>query len=425
MPDITIGVIGGGSLFTPELVELLALNAAVTGSVEVRLMDIDKNRQQIVGNFCERIAKRTERPLTVKYADSYKDAIENSDYIFIQFRVGGEESRVSDDRLGMKYRIPFVETVTVCGLGSFMRTYYQMEIIADLVTRYAPDAWVMNFANPSGVLTEVLHKLGCKKVIGVCNGSVGMINDLATKLNVNYEDIFINWRGLNHLTVVDRILCKGVNVYDKIVDQMTDDDDGDGDIQFPKRLIQNLGFIPNSYMRYNYLKEKMVEKLQKEEKTRAEAVREVNAGLLELYKNKALDTLPDELKRRGGFGYSRAVANLIKGMIVNDRSIHYAQVQNGSIFRELPPDAFIEVPVLAMKDELRPIQVEELPEAALPLIITMKKYEQLLIEAAKAHSANGFYKAMIVNPLFGSDCIIAPLLDDLLEANKEYMPDIS
>ena len=374
---LVIGVIGGGSLFTPELVELLALNTEFTGAVEVRLTDVDQERLSIVGAFCERIVKRLGLPLDIRYTADYRETIEGADFVFVQFRVGGEEGRISDDKLGMKYKIPFVETVTVCGLGSFMRTFYQMEVIADLVVKYAPDAWVMNFANPSGMLTEALHKLGCKKVVGICNGSVGMKADLAKKLDVEFDDVFINWRGLNHLTVVDRIMCKGVDVYDKVVDMIDDDEDSGGDVRFPKRLVQNLGFIPNSYMRYNYLKEIMTEKLQKEERTRAEAVREVNAELLKIYKDESLDTLPDELHKRGGFGYSRAVADLIKGMMINARSIHFAQVQNGSIFRELPPDAFVEVPVLALKNDVRAVNVEELPQVVSPFIITMKKYASI------------------------------------------------
>ena len=423
MPGVLkIGVIGGGSLFTPELVELIALNTDVTGPVEIKLMDIDKGRLRTVGLFCERILRRVNRPVILSYVDSYAETVKGSDYIFIQFRVGCEKARVGDDSLGLKYRIPFVETVSVCGLAAFLRTFYQMEIIAGLIGKLAPDAWVMNFSNPSGMLTESLHKLGCRKVVGICNGSISMLSGLAKMLGAEPGELFMNWRGLNHLTVVDYILHKGENVYDKVVGQLGDE--CDGPVPFPKRLVQNLGFIPNSYMRYNYLKEDMVDAVQKEEKSRAELVCEVNAELLKIYGDESLNTLPEQLKRRGGFGYSNSVADLIKGMAANGRSVHYAQVANGSVFRELPPDAFVEVPVLALDNEIRAIQVEELPEAVKPLIITMKKYEQLLIKAAMERSYRGIYNAMLVNPLFGSDCLSKPLLDDVLTMNSVFLPTI-
>jgi len=420
---IVVGVIGGGSLFTPELIKLLAENTDETGSVEVKLMDIDKERLQIVGSFCERIVKKINYPLTISYVDTYEDAIKGSDYVLLQFRVGGEQSRIDDDRLGMKYKIPFVETVTVCGLGSFLRTYYQVEIIAELVKKHAPDAWVMNFANPSGVLTEALHKLGCNKVVGVCNGSLSLINGLAEKLSVNHNELFINWRGLNHLTIVDGIFYEGENVYKKVIAQLSDD--GDDLIPFPKRIIESVGFTPNSYMRYNYLREYMVDKLQKEGKTRAETVREVNAELLEMYKDEALDSPPEELIKRGGYGYSRSVADLIKGLSTGNQSVHYVQIRNGSIFRELPPDAFVEVPALALENKLRALQIEEFPSMVKPLIMTMKTYEQLLIEAAMSRSKCKIYNAMLVNPLFGSDCVARPILDELLSVNNDFLPEIS
>ncbi|MCL2003077.1 MAG: 6-phospho-beta-glucosidase [Oscillospiraceae bacterium] len=420
---LKIGVIGGGSLFTPELVELFASNTGITGPVEIKLMDTDRERVRVVGGFCERILKRAGRPLTLTYADTYADAVKGSDFILIQFRVGGEKSRVGDDRLGLKYKIPFVETVTVCGLASFLRTYYQMEMIAELVGKYAPNAWVMNFSNPSGMLTEALYKLGCKKTVGICNGSLSLLEGLAKKLGAKPQDMFMNWRGLNHLTIVDYISYKGENVYDQVVEQLGEE--SDELTPFPKRLIQNLGFIPNPYLRFNYLKEEATDRLQKEEKTRAETVCEVNAELLDIYKDETLDTLPELLKRRGGFGYAYSVVNLIRGMVANERTIHYAQIPNISLFRDLPPDAFVEVPVLSMENEVRAIQVEDLPEVVKPLIISMKKYEQLLIDAAMNRSRRGMYNAMLANPLFGSDCLSKPLLEDVLSMNRAFLPEIN
>jgi 6-phospho-beta-glucosidase len=376
-------------------------------------------RLDVITAYCKRIVKKIGKPVIINKVHSYKDAIKGSDFIFIQFRVGGEAARITDDEIGHRHKIPYVETVTVCGLASFLRTYYQMEIIAELVKKHAPDAWVMNFSNPSGALTEALHKLGCKKVVGICNAPLGTIVSIAKELKANESDIFMNWRGLNHLAFVDRVMYKGENVFEKIVENIKETDS-----DFPKEFLQSIGFLPVSYLKYIYLKESVLDKLQSAEKTRAEEVVEVNIRLMELYKDESLDTIPDELKKRGGFMYSRSVADLIKGIVTNDRSIHYVQVRNGSIMSELPSDAFVEIPVIAMGNDVRGIQVEALPPMTKGLVVTMKQYEQLLIKGAMNRSRREIFNAMIVNPLFGSLCLSEPILNDVLEANKDYLPEI-
>lgn len=416
MKTTRIGIIGGGSLFTPELVDLLAYHSDIMGPMEITLMDSSEARLDVVGAFCQRILDRLGKSVTLSYADNYEDTIKGSDYILIQFRVGGEEARIQDDKIGMAYKIPFVETVSVCGLASFLRTYYQMEIIAKLVKEHAPKAWVMNFSNPSGALTEALHQLGCEKVIGVCNGATGLLRDIAKILDAQPNQLFINWRGLNHLTVVDRIIYKGEDVFEKVIRPLGED------YTFSYELMKSLGFIPNHYLQYNYFKEDMVRTLQEAKHTRAEEVQKLNAQIFELYKDKTLDTLPDKLIQRGGYGYSRSVADLIKGIATNDRSIHYVQVPNGSILPELPSDAFVEIPVIAMDGEVRALQVEPLPELVKGLVVTMKQYEQLLIKAAQSCSYPELLNAMMVNPLFGSRCLSEPILKEVLHVNETFLP---
>lgn len=416
---LKIGVIGGGSIFTPELVELFAQYSDVLGKVEIKLMDCNKQRLEIVGGLCERIVNNLNKPVSVCYADTYEEAVKGADFVLIQFRVGGEDARINDEKLGKKYKIPFVETVSVCGFAAFLRTYYEMEKIAKTVREHAPDAWVMNFANPAGVLTEALYKLGCKKIVGVCNSSTFLIDYLSEKIGASRGELFLNWRGLNHLTFTDIVQYKGINIFHELFDKMEDYSSSSN--PFPAALIKNLGYFPNQYLQYYYLKEDMVEKLQAQDKVRSEIVKEVNAEILELYGK--IDYVPENLRKRGGYGYSRSVVNLIRGMVTNDHSIHYAVVKNGSILPELPFDAFVEVPVLALANDIRAIQVEPLPEAARSLVITMKQYDTMIIEAAQKRSKKLLLNALMVHPLISSFCLAEPLLNDVLEENKEFIPE--
>lgn len=415
---LVLGVIGGGSIFTPELAKLLADNADIFGEVELRLMDIDNERLDVVGGLCERILKNTGKPVHISYVKGYEDAVRGADFVLIQFRVGGIDARINDEYLGRKHKIPFTETVTVCGFATFLRTYYEIEKVAKAVKELAPDAWVMDFANPAGMLSESLDKLGVKKVIGVCNGYIGFADNLKKHYEVDDKDFFINWRGLNHLTFTDKIMIKGENKFDDYVNSLKDD----ASYGFPVELIKTFGFIPNSYCQYYYLREKIVEKQASLEKLRSEVVKEIDEVLVEQYKK--LDYIPENLAKRGGYGYSRVVVNIIRGIVSGERRVQNAVIKNNGLLNELPNDAFIEVPVMTFKNDVRGIPVEPLPKAAVPLVVTMKCYEQMLINGAMKRSRSLLYQALMIHPLIGSHYPAEALLADVLEHNVAYLPEI-
>lgn len=415
---VRIGVIGGGSVFTPELIQLFVENSEAIGDIEIRLMDIDRKRLEIIGGLGRRIVERSKKPVEVKYVATYEEAIEGADFVLLQFRQGGVDARIEDEKLGLKYRLPFTETVSVCGFATYLRTYPVVEQLAAIIQRLAPDAWVMNFTNPAGMLTETFARLGCKKVVGVCNVSIMVQDALAEKLGVSPEELFMNWRGLNHLTFTDAVYYKGKNVLPEIIEKL---EDYPHNIPFPVDLIKALGFIPNNYLQYYYLKDHIVEKLQSQDKVRSQVVKEIEGVLLDLF-SKA-DEVPDELKKRGGYGYSRVVVNLIRGIIQDDRSIRYAIVENGSTLPELPADAFVEVPVVVKADGIRPMKADPLPTVARGLVVTMKEYERLTIEAAQKRDRGLLLKALIIHPLIPSFDVAKALLQDVLEVNSPYLPE--
>jgi 6-phospho-beta-glucosidase len=418
MSPLRIGVIGGGSIFVPELVDLLGRYSNVLGPIDLRLMDVDADRMAIVGGLCERIVARAGTPIAISYHVAYEPAIEGADFVLVQFRVGGEDARIGDDRLGLEYRIPFVETVTVCGFAAFLRSFYEIEKIAGLAAELAPDAWVMEFANPSGMLAEALSRLGRQRVVGVCNSSIVVRDGFAEALGGSPDELEMAWRGLNHLTVVDSVRWRGREVYPELVDRLAETPHHY--LPFPPAFIREVGFIPSYYLRYHWFAREMVEELQARPTTRGEDVKRVNAGLLDQYRT--ADEVPDELRQRGGYGYSRAVANAIRGLVTGDRSVHYLSVPNRGSIPELPRDAFVEIPVEAVDGELRALEVPPLPPVARELLVTMKAYETTLIEAARARDRRGLLQALLIHPLIGDAGIAEPLLADVLEQNGSFLP---
>lgn len=423
MKTVNFGVIGGGSIFSPELVDLISNDLDCFGNVNIKFMDIDEERQSIVGGLCERIIQKKEGTLTGKislsYVKTYEEAIKGSDYILIQFRVGGEDARIQDELLGKKYKIPFVETVSVCGIATFLRTYTELEKIATLIKELAPNAWVLNFANPAGLVAEALSKLGVTNVIGVCNASTRLLQFLKPKLHMNDStQFYMNWRGLNHLTVVDRFQVEGKERMPEILSGLKDYETDR--IPFPAEMCQRLGFLPNQYFQYYYLERDLIEKLQKTDVLRSQAVKKINADLLEEYKN--IDEVPEGLKQRGGSGYSKTVVEVIISLQTGDRKVHYIVTQNNGAMRELPADGFVEVPCIVEKNAVHPIACEALPDTAAPLIATMKAYETKLIEAAIEKDVDKLYSCMMIHPLIGSHTLAKPLMKDILNVNKDYLP---
>lgn len=419
MKTIKFGVIGGGSIFSPELVELIAKEIDSFKSVQISLMDTDKERLATVGRLCERIVKKYQVPITIDYADSYEEVVENSDFILIQFRIGGEDARIDDELLGKKYKIPFVETITVCGVATFLRTYYELETLATIINEKAPHAWVLNFANPAGIVAEALHELGVKNVIGVCNASTRLLQFLQTKLQYSDEDsLFMSWRGLNHLTAVDSILLNGQEFLSTLIEDLEDFETDR--IPFEKKLIQEIGFLPNQYFQYYFRRNSIVEKLQKAEKVRSEIVKETNADLLAQYKD--IDYVPEGLSKRGGSGYSKTVVEVIKSLVIGDNKIHYLVTRNNGAIKELHDDAFVECPCHVAKNLVVPLSGAPLPKVAASIIVPMKSYESMLIEAAIQRSRKLLYQSMMMNPLLCDHVLVTDLLKDILEHNKSYLP---
>lgn len=414
MKKLIISVIGGGSVFTPELVSLLADHSEALGEMEIRLTDIDEARLINVGDMCRRILARqySGRPISLKYPLTAEAAIEGSDFVLLQLRQGGQDARIQDEKLGKKYRIPFVETISVCGFSTFLRTYYEYERLADIIKSKAPDAWIMNFTNPAGQLSEALYTLGIKRIVGVCNGWIGMKSQLSGLSGVPEEKLFMNWKGLNHLTFTDAVYYEGRDILPELIEKM--DDDGDY-FSFNGRLIKDLKVIPNYYLHYYYDREEMVAKLQKQDKVRSELVKEIDAGLLEQYKH--IDHLPADLSKRGGFRYSYAVVSILKSIYCDEAAIHYAVVKNGTTLRELPEDAFIEAPVVVKKEGPHPIYTGNIPDFAVPLVQTVKAYDRMCIEGAKKRDKNLLFKSLMIHPLIGCQSIARPLLEDCLQLN--------
>lgn len=413
MDKMIVSVIGAGSVFTPELVLKFSESAPLTGPVSLRFYDIDRNRQELMIRFCRRLlAARDVKDVEITDCADVRSCLDGAGFVLLQLRQGGIEARINDERLGKKYRLPFTETISICGFATFLRTYYEYERLAPLIIDAAPDAWVLNFTNPAGQLSETLWRLGVKKIAGVCNAYLGMESLIERTLGLAPGGYVMNWRGLNHLTVVDGIYVNGQDRFPELLDRLPDDINH-------RELYLSLGAVLNGYYQYYFDRREIVEKQQAQSKTRSELVAEIDENLLHEYDSSI--SIPENLSKRGGAGYSSAVVDIIKAIRSGGGSVRYAVVKNGSSLPGLPQDAFVEVPALVNGNGLFPLAMGNLPPFAEALTLAVKTYERALIKAAMGRDKRGMLESMMIHPLMNCFSVAKPLLDECLTVNAKYI----
>lgn len=417
MGTLRIGVIGGGSVFTPELVDLLLDRPLDVGCLT--LMDINAERVETVAQMARRQAVHKGRRLAVETTTNLKDAIEGRDFILIQLRAGGNRMRIEDEMLALRHDIPFVETVTVPGLGAFLRSVPIYEQIADLIRQHAPTATVMNFTNPAGVMTQYLHALGVNAV-GVCNSPPYFVQLAASLVGADPDTVTMDWKGLNHLTFVSRLTAGTCpdNLLPEVLQKVKPWSPG---TPFSGQVIADVGLGINGYLQYYFHARRRLGELRRRAETRGQQVLALENQLLELYSREETDTVPDLLKERGGFGYSRVVVDLIQSLVTNDHRIHYVNVRNGTAIPGLPSDCVVEVPAVVTNGEVRALATGDLPDIIFPLVLTMATVYRYWVQAGLSRSLADLRRSLLIHPLFPDAEDSETLLGEFFEVNREYV----
>lgn len=429
-----IAVIGGGSSYTPELIEGIILRATQIKADEIVLVDIEagKEKLEIVGSLAKRMIKKSGLPITIELTFDRVKAITNADFVLTQFRVGGLDARASDERIPLKYDVIGQETV---GPGGFAKALRTIPVILDIckeIEQYSNDAWLINFTNPAGIVTEAIHKYTSVKAIGLCNVPINMKQMTATILEVDRDNLNMSFAGLNHLVYATKVFVNGEDKMSTLIERIAEGRNMNmrniHDAPWDKEFLQALNALPCPYHRYYYMMDEMLieEKEAAELRgTRAEQVKVIEKGLFETYKNPNLDVKPKELEERGGSLYSEAAISLISSIVTNDHAIHTVNVPNNGTITDLPDNVVIEVSCTVNSEGPQPIQVGQLPPELNGLIQQIKAFEQLTIEAAVTGNKQKALLALTANPFVPSSKVAKLLLDEILEVNQAYLPQFS
>lgn len=418
---VKIAVVGGASTYTPELVEGFGDNADRLPIDELVLHDIDAERLGVVGGAARRILHRQGWAGDLVLTAERAAALDGADFIVVQLRVGGQAARLVDETLPLRFGCIGQETTGPGGFAKALRTVpVVLGIAEEAERRAAPGAWLIDFTNPVGIVTQALLDDG-HQAIGLCNVAIGFQRRLADLLGVCWEQVELDHVGLNHLSWERAVRVQGGDALPLLLDRF-----GDRlaeEVELPRPLIGLLGCLPSYYLRYYYLTDEVLAEQQSPGATsRAEQVMAIERTLLDLYRDPRLDRKPDLLSQRGGAFYSEAAARLMASLYAGTGDTQVVDVRNDGAVAGLSATDVVEIPARIERGGARPRPVAPLAPELLGLVQQVKAYEHLAVQAARTGSRRVALRALLANPLVPSYGVAASLLDELLNANRVHLP---
>ncbi len=416
--DTKVVVIGGGSSYTPEIVEGLIGRSEELSLREVWLVDIPEGAEKlgIVGELAKRMVAQSGRPFSVDLTTDRREALPGADYIVTQMRVGGMQARIKDERIPLQHGVIGQETTGPGGFAKALRTIPVMLDICRDAEDLAPGAWLVNFTNPSGIVTEAVTRHTETRIIGLCNNAINIECWLAREFEAASDEVYVEFVGCNHLLWVNRVWVRATEVTDDLLDRVAAGD------EWPRELIESLRAVPCGYHHYYYMPDQMLAAAQKADKTRGEQIIAIEKELFELYRDPQLSQKPEALSKRGGSLYSEAAVRLIASIHSDRGDVQCVNTRNRCALSDLPADSVVEVNCLIGADGPRPITVGPLRPELRGLLQQVKAYEELTIRAAVTGDRRAALQALLANPLVPSVGVAKPLLEDLLQAHADYLP---
>jgi 6-phospho-beta-glucosidase len=427
---LKVAVIGGGSTYTPELVNGFLSRMEQFPLNELWLMDIDAERLKIVGGFAQRMVASKGMPFKVVLTTNQRDAVRDASYVTTQLRVGQMEARRRDEYLGLRHGLIGQETTGVGGMAKALRTIpVILKIASDMRELSAKDALLVNFTNPAGLVTQALSEHAADvPAVGVCNVPITtkmhIIEGLekATGRKIDPAHTELNTLGLNHLSWHRGFTVEGEDVWPQIIEAYISDLKQESDPEWDPRTIEVLRMMPNYYLQYFYHTDKKLKAQEKWPPSRAEEVIEVEKDLLREYADPELKEPPADLMKRGGAYYSTVATQLLNAHYNDLGETHVVNTKNNGAVREWPADWVLEIPSTVRRSGITPLPTEPLPPACFGLIAAVKAYEMLTVEAAIHGDREAAYQALLVNPIGPKADQIQAVLNDMLETHKEYLP---
>jgi len=452
-----ITILGAAGVRTPIIVQSIAIRQKNLKIDELCLMDIDKDHLEIIQDLCQAVALKNAIDFKVTYTDDAVKALENANFVITTFRVGGMESRKVDERVALNAGVLGQETTGPGGFAMGLRTIPVLLGYIEIMKKVCPDAWLLNFANPSGMLAEVILRVaGWKRAVGICDSPSSVRQEFAKALDTNANNIFLDYFGLNHLGWIRKVMYQGKDYLPMFLDMMQSDTPP-VHLPFDARLMKSLAMLPNEYLYYYYSAKESVSRILRAEQSRGEFIADINAklfkdltklrssgdaaGMEDRYIEYILErsesymsvetgtkhSMPkglttEQLKKMAEEGYSGVALDIIEALSGAKPQVLILNVLNNGAIQGIPNDASVEIPVYVGSDMILPLAVGEIPTHCMGLISEVKSYERLTIEAAIEKSYEKALTALSIHPLVADRKLAKIILDGYLKEHGDYFP---
>lgn len=431
---LKIVTIGGGSSYTPELIEGLINRYKSLPVTELWLTDVEEGKQklEIIGRLAQRMVKKAGVPMKIYWTLDRREALPGADFVTTQFRAGQLEARDNDERIPLKYGVIGQETNGPGGMFNAFRTIPVLFGLIEDCKELCPDAWIISFTNPSGMNAEaVLRFTDWKRFIGLCNGPVNMQKDIERILGTTKDDMLeVKFGGINHMVFALEVYLNGADVREELISRMANGRMRESlknivDIPWSEDFLKGYGYYGIGYLRYYLQKQQMLEHCLEEaqkQHNRARAVMEIEKELFRKYNDESLDIKPPELAQRGGAYYSDAACNLMDSIYNDKQDIQTVDTLNRGAISNMPADVVVEVSCRITKEGPVPVQGLTLPVQIAGLVQQMKAFEILTTEAAVSGDYRKALVAMTLNPLVQSEQTAGKIMDEMLLKNEKFLP---
>lgn len=410
-------IVGAGSSYTPELLEEMAARKAALPVREIMLYDIHEKRLDIMTGFCKRYAEKLGLNVEISQTMDLGKALYGADFVDTQIRVGGNAQRVKDEKIPLQYGLVGQETTGAGGMMKAFRTIPVMLEVARKLEEVSPNGWLINYTNPTGLVTEAVTRYTHAKIAGFCSGGIFPKMWAKAAMNIPYEQVQYDYVGLNHMNFISHITIDGRPVTDEEFIKIASENES-----VNLDLIKLLGVIPSPYLQWYYQTTEKVDKVLQSKQTRGEYVQDVEKEVFAAYGDVNNADKPAALSKRGGGGYSEVAMNFVNAVYNNVDTQMVVNVPNRGAVPFLPDSAVVEIGCLVNKTGMHPLHVAEVPDMCWGLIAAVKNYEQLAVEAAVEGDVRKMKLALLAHPLVREYHLVEKLVPELLEANQGFLP---
>jgi len=437
MGKIKIATIGGGSSYTPELMEGFIKRKDKIDIGELWLVDIEEGQEklEIVGGLAERMVRANGLDWEIHTTLDRREALKNADFVTTQYRVGLLDARIKDERIPISYNMIGQETNGAGGIFNALRAIPVIKDVIDDMKELCPDAWLINFANPSGMVTEAaVNYCGWKKTIGLCNVPIFMEKKESEALGL--ENLYFKFAGLNHYNYHKVWNSSGEDITEQLIEFFYNPDStaplevvkNISNLKFDFYSLKGTGYLPSPYLRYYYMSQEMLEEYVEEyekHNVRGEEVKKIEDDLFEMYKNPKLNYKPELLSKRGGAFYSDVACEVIASILNDSRELISVNTKNKGSITDLDYDAIVEITSVITSHGPEPVSWGTFAPLAKGLLQNLKAMEILTVEAALEGNYEKLVQAFILCPIIISGSAAIKMLDEMLVANKKYLPNFS